>query len=97
LRAQARDEKAVGRVGGVRGVVLHVQREARAGTGSGRLRHRQGSAASTALALLGVRYARREANHITVAVDAATVALSGEVDSLREHDAAMGRRGEREA
>lgn len=36
-----------------------------------------------------IRRARREANHITVAVDGATVTLSGQVDSLRERDAAI--------
>lgn len=37
-----------------------------------------------------IRHARLEANHITVAVDGASVTLSGQVDSLREHDAAIG-------
>ena len=37
-----------------------------------------------------IRHARLEANHITVAVDGAAVTLSGQVDSLPEHDAAIG-------
>ena len=37
-----------------------------------------------------IRHARREANHVTVSVDGAAVTLSGQVDSLREHGAAIG-------
>jgi osmotically-inducible protein OsmY len=37
-----------------------------------------------------IRHARREANHLTVSVDGGSVTLTGEVDSLREHDAAIG-------
>lgn len=36
------------------------------------------------------RHAEREARHIEVAVDGGTVTLSGHVDSLAEHDAAIG-------
>jgi osmotically-inducible protein OsmY len=36
-----------------------------------------------------IRRARREATHITVGVDGATVTLSGQVDSLRDRDAAI--------
>lgn len=36
------------------------------------------------------RHAEREARHIDVAVDGGTVTLSGRVDSLAEHDAAIG-------
>jgi osmotically-inducible protein OsmY len=36
------------------------------------------------------RHAEREARHVTVTVDGGTVTLSGAVDSLAEHDAAIG-------
>jgi osmotically-inducible protein OsmY len=36
------------------------------------------------------RHAVREAKHIDISVDGATVTLSGKVDSLAEHDAAIG-------
>jgi osmotically-inducible protein OsmY len=36
------------------------------------------------------RHAQREARHVTVTVDGGTVTLAGAVDSLAEHDAAIG-------
>ncbi|MBC5763929.1 BON domain-containing protein [Ramlibacter albus] len=73
-------EKAVRRIAGVRGITNSVTVKGLANAGDIR------EEIAGALA----RHAKREATHIAVDVDGGVVTLTGEVDSLPEHDAVVG-------
>lgn len=73
-------EQCVRPLVGVRGVTSTIHLKERASAEDIR----------TGIAAALARHARREAGHIAVEVDGAAVTLRGKVDSLAEHDAAIG-------
>ena len=73
-------EQCVRPLSGVRGITNHVRIKPRV--------HGADIARQITDAL--TRHARREAKHVDVSVDGGTVTITGQVDSLAEHDAAIG-------
>ena len=73
-------EQCVRPLQGVRGVTNNVQIKPRV----------RGKDIAGEITAALTRHAQREASHIDVAVEGGTVTLSGKVDSLAEHEAAVG-------
>jgi osmotically-inducible protein OsmY len=77
---KASAEQAIHPLTGVRGVTNEITVKARA----------DASDIQAQIEAAFSRHAQREAHHITVEVEGGVVTLTGRVDSLREHDAAVG-------